>query len=77
MADRIEPTENTTPASMLGPSGERLLAEFVKETFNETVEKPYNLMIKGINYFTGENLPKLNITGIEDRPPKPVKFIKA
>ena len=74
MADRIVSNDDSSSsASMLGPVGERML----KEAFNEMVEQPINSLIRGYNYLSGDNLPKLNISGLEDKPAKPVKYIKA
>ncbi len=51
--------------------------ELLKEFVNYSIEDPVNLFVKGYNYVTGSQLPILNITGIADRPPEPVRFIKA
>ena len=58
-------------------SENHLLEDFLKGALHAAVEQPVNEIISGINALAGDCLPKLNITGIQDIPHKPVNYIKA
>lgn len=73
MSERIE----AEAKPLVSPTEHHLLEDLLKCAFHFAVEQPVNDVISTINAVAGDYLPKLNITGIQDLPKKPVNYIKA
>lgn len=70
MADKVEDLVETRQTE------DSAVKAIAKEIFHSNVEQPTNQFIRVVNYLTGLNLPKLDITGIPDRP-LVIKYYKA
>lgn len=72
-AEKVE----LTKASVLSPREELMLENLAKDIFNGVVETPWNVLAGSLNKLTGTHLPELHLTGMPEKMPSTVKFIKA